>query len=133
MALSRRARRTFGCVHLATSATVALGVFAGLPVRYFPVDLGGALVAAAFLVSGAGLVLKARWREAVARVVSWVVLVVGLGLTTALALSASHVVGLYGPIGRGGALLLVMVALLVVPYLVVGPALSVHWLSRKGR
>ena len=132
-ALSSRARKVFGSLHLATSGLVAFGVFVGLPVRYAPVDVASGLLAAALLISGSGLVTRASWCERIARLVSWITLGIGLLLTAVLVMTASHVVGLYGPIGRGGALILSMVALLVVPYLVAVPAVSVHWLSRKPR
>ena len=132
-ALSSRARKVFGSLHIATSGIVAVGVFVGLPVRYAPVDTAAGVLATALLVSGFGLLTGASWRERAARLVSWMTLGIGLALTAVLVVTASHVVGLYGPIGRGGALILSMVALLVLPYLVAVPALSVHWLSRKPR
>jgi hypothetical protein len=132
-ALSSRARKVFGSLHIATSGIVAVGVFVGLPVRYAPVDTSAGVLATALLVSGFGLLTGASWRERAARLVSWMTLGIGLALTAVLVVTASHVAGLYGPIGRGGALILSMVALLVVPYLVAVPALSVHWLSRKPR
>jgi hypothetical protein len=132
-ALSSRARKVFGALHIATSGVLAFGVFAGLPVRYAPVDTTAGLLAAALFVSGFGLLTGASWRERAARLVSWMTLGIGLALTAVLVLTASHVAGLYGPIGRGGALILSMVALLVLPYLVAVPALSVHWLSRRPR
>ncbi len=131
MALSSRARKVFGALHLVSGAIVAGGVFAGLPVRYWPIDAPAATLSSALFLSATGLLLRTSWRERVARVVSWGTLVVGLALTALLTLTASHLAGLYGPIGRGGALIFLLVAVLVVPYLVAIPALSVHWLSRR--
>ena len=48
----------------------------------------------------------------------------GALLCTALAFTSAHISGLYGPVGMGGALLLGAVALLLVPYLVLVPALQ---------
>lgn len=131
--LSSRARRVFGCLHLSTGALVLFGVFVGLPTRYWPVDASAAVLGAGLLSSGFGLLSRASWRERVARLVSWATLISGLVITALLVLTASHVAGLYGPIGRGGALILVLVGFLVVPYLVALPAVSVHWLSRRPR
>lgn len=130
---TRRETRVFGVLHVLSSAVVAVGVFAGLPVRYAPVDLGAFAVASVLFVSGAGLLARARWRERVARAVSWISLSVGLVLVAALTLTASHVAGLYGPIGRGGALILVLVACLVVPYLVAIPLVGVNVFARGRR
>ena len=67
-----------------------------------------------------------------ARAASLVALVLGLALVTALALSASYLGGIYGAIGRGGALILVLVAALAVPYLVAFPAAQLLWLGARG-
>jgi hypothetical protein len=55
-------------------------------------------------------------------------LALGLALVTWLALTASWLSGVYGPVGRGGALLLAFVAALALPYLVVLPAVQLVWL-----
>ena len=52
----------------------------------------------------------------------------GVALVTTLALTASWLSGVYGPVGRSGALLLTLVAALALPYLVVLPAAELLWL-----
>ena len=51
---------------------------------------------------------------------------------TALAFSIAHLSGQYGPIGKGGAMLMATIAVLVLPYLVGLPVLQLSWL-RRGR
>ena len=133
MAATRRERRVFSALHIVTGAVVVVGVFMGLPVRYAPVDLLAGVLALALFVSGFGLLARTRWSHGVARAVSWVTLVIGLSVTALLTITASHVAGLYGPIGRGGALIMVLVACLVVPYLVAIPVVGVHVFSRGNR
>ena len=133
MAATRRERRVFSALHIVTGAVVVVGVFMGLPVRYAPVDLLAGVLALALFVSGFGLLARTRWSQRVARAVSWVTLVIGLSVTALLTITASHVAGLYGPIGRGGALIMVLVACLVVPYLVAIPVVGVHVFSRGNR
>ena len=133
MAATRRERRVFSALHIVTGAVVVVGVFMGLPVRYAPVDLLAGVLAIALFVSGFGLLARTRWSQRVARAVSWVTLVIGLSVTALLTITASHVAGLYGPIGRGGALIMVLVACLVVPYLVAIPVVGVHVFSRGNR
>ncbi len=133
MAATRRERRVFSALHIVTGAVVVVGVFMGLPVRYAPVDLLAGVLAMALFVSGFGLLARTRWSQRVARAVSWVTLVIGLSVTALLTITASHVAGLYGPIGRGGALIMVLVACLVVPYLVAIPVVGVHVFSRGNR
>jgi hypothetical protein len=50
-----------------------------------------------------------------------------------LALTASYLSGIYGPVGKGGALILVLVAALALPYLVVLPASQLVWLRGERR
>ena len=51
--------------------------------------------------------------------------------STLLAVTASHLAGLYGPVGRGGALILAVVGLLVVPYLVLLPVAQLVTLRKR--
>ena len=67
-----------------------------------------------------------------ARVASTVTLVLGLLLVGTLAVTVSYLRGIYGPVGRGGALILTLVTALVLPYLVVLPGQLV-WLGPPWR
>jgi hypothetical protein len=126
--ISRRAAVVLGIADVLTASVVGVGVFLGLPSRWAPVDaaaigLGGLLVA-----SGAGLLVGASWAVPVARVSSAVSLAVGLWLVSVLAITASWLSAVYGPVGLGGAVLLALVAALVLPYLVVLPVVRLVWL-----
>jgi L-aminopeptidase/D-esterase-like protein len=110
-----------GAADLFVGAATLGGVWVALPMRWWPVDVGGTLLATFFVVSGFGLLTGARWSRRVGVILGAVSLAMGLALLTALALSASQLVGLYGPVGRGGALILAAVGLLVAPYLVMLP------------
>jgi hypothetical protein len=52
---------------------------------------------------------------------------------TVLAVTASWLSGVYGPVGAGGAVVLVLVAALALPYLVVLPVVQLVWLRGAGR
>ena len=107
------------------------GIWLGLPARWWPVDvcgsaLGvGALSAAALVHSQRPLAL--RWT----RGVLWAELIAGTLTVTLLFSSLAQLVGSYGPVGAGGALLMATIAALILPYLVGLPALQLHWL--RGR
>ena len=60
-------------------------------------------------------------------------LALGLALVTVLAVTASWLSGVYGPVGAGGAVVLVLVAALALPYLVVLPVVRLVWLRGAGR
>jgi hypothetical protein len=58
-------------------------------------------------------------------------LVLGLLLVTTLALTASYLSGIYGAVGRGGAMILGLIAALALPYLVAIPLAQLGWLARR--
>jgi hypothetical protein len=123
----------FGVTDLLSAIVVVLGVFVGLPVRYWPVDIGASLVVIALSASAVGLIGQKRWGRDAARVASFLTLALGLLLIAALAVSVSYLSGVYGPVGRGGALILALVAALAVPYLVALPAAQLLWLGPRAK
>ena len=131
--MPRNVATLFGAGHLGVAALVAAGVFGGLPARWLPVDLPAAFLVVLLAGSGVGLLVRASWAARAARVTSAHVLVVGLALVATLAITASYLAGLYGPVGRGGALVLVLVLALALPYLVVLPAAELAWFARAAR
>jgi hypothetical protein len=128
--MSRTAALTFGVADLASAALLALGVFGGLPDRWWPVDLGALVMVALLSAAGFGLVRRTPWAAKVARAASAFALVVGLVLVAVLTLTASYLSAIYGPVGQGGAIILVLVVAMLVPYLVVLPAVQLVWLAR---
>jgi hypothetical protein len=129
--MSGRATVVFGVANLATALLVGAGVFVCLPARWAPVDLVAGLVTVLELTSGIGLLARARWASGVARAAGALTLVVGLGLVTTLAVTASWLSGVYGPVGAGGGLILALVAALAVPYLVVLPCVELVWIGAR--
>lgn len=124
---SRRSRRlvVWGCVDIALGLAFAWVIWAVLPARWMPVDVIGSIFALASIASGIGLVLGAPWARMVALATSAVTLVAGLALVTAVAVTASYLSGVYGPVGKGGGIILVFVALLLLPYMVLVPAAQI--------
>jgi hypothetical protein len=108
------------------------GVWLALPARWAWVDVPATLLAVAALLSSVALLLRTRWATPWARVVLWAELLLGTTTASLLAAAAAQLAGSYGPVGAGGAILLVVVALLVLPYLVVFPALQLVWLREPG-
>jgi hypothetical protein len=129
--LSRRAALVFGVADLLTAAGVGLGVFVALPARWWPVDGVAATLTALEVAAGVGLLTRASWGERVARAASAAALGAGLFTVTMLALTASWLSGIYGPIGGGGAILLTLVGALAFPYVVVLPVVELVWLWRS--
>lgn len=111
-----------GAIDLATALLLLGGVWGVLPARWWPVDVGATLLGLLLAASGVGLLAGAPWARRVGLVAGGAALVLGLALVTTLALTASYLSGLYGPVGRGGAVILALVAALALPYLVLFPA-----------
>ncbi len=131
--LSRSAAITFGIANLLTGAVVGLGVFVALPARWWPVDVAAALLTALEVAAGVALVAKAAWAERLARAACALALSLGLFTVTVLSVTASWLSGVYGPVGRGGAIVLTLVALLALPYVVVLPVVQLVWLRPRSQ
>jgi hypothetical protein len=128
--MTRLARLVFGSSDLLSATLVATGVFLGLPDRWWPVDVAAAAIIALRAASGAALLAGTSWAVGLARVSAAAALAAGLALLAAVATSASYLSGIYGPVGRGGAVLFILVAALALPYLVVLPSVELVWLGR---
>jgi len=106
------------------------GIWLALPARWWPVDVFGSVLAALLAVSGAALVRRVPWAPRLGAVAAFLLLVPGLALVTALAVTAGDLAGLYGPVGMGASIILTIVFLLFVPYFVVFPAAQLFFLAR---
>ncbi|HSO36482.1 MAG TPA: hypothetical protein VLT33_28345 [Labilithrix sp.] len=131
--MKKGARIGFGVLNVGVAALVAWGVFRGLPTRWWVVDDGAAVVAGLMAASGIALLAGHRLAEPITRVAGFVVLALGLAVFAALALTASWLYGVYGPVGKGGSALFALVALLVFPYVVVLPAVLLAWVGPRPR
>src|SRR4029078_13094290 len=100
--MKKAPRIAFGITNLGVAALVAWCVFRGLPTRWWVADTGGAIVVALMAASGVALLAKHRLAEPVTRVGAAVVLALGLALFATLAMTASWLYGVYGPVGKGG-------------------------------
>lgn len=127
------ARRGFGAANVAVALFVAAGVFRFLPARWWVVDLGAVVVAGLLGASGAALLANARLAETLTRVAAALVLALGLTLFGALVITASWISGVYSQVGATGAILFGLVAALVLPYIVVLPAVELAWLGPRKR
>ncbi len=130
---ARGARLLFGAANVVTALLIAFGVFVALPSRWWPVDTAAVVLVLLQLASGTGLLTGTPWAPKVARAASAVALALGLFTVTVLAVTASWLAGIYGPVGRGGSIVLALVAALALPYLVALPLVQLVWLRPKGR
>jgi hypothetical protein len=124
----RRTVWLIGAVDLFTAALVVFGVFGGLPARWWPVDTAAAALAAIEVASAVALFARLPWAARIAQVAGAVALALGLLAVSLLAVTASWLSGVYGPVGRGGAIVLLLIAVLLVPYLIALPIVQLLWL-----
>lgn len=131
--ISRRAASVFGVLDLVTAALLGFGVFVALPARWLPVDVPAGFLLALDVVAGVLLLLGDRRACLAAAAAAGASLLVGVALVTTLALTAGWLSGIYGAVGSGGAVILVLVGALVLPYLVALPAVQLVWVVPHAR
>ena len=127
---SKRARISCAIGSFTSAIVVAGGVFGGLPARWAPVDVTAVIAAVVCSASGVLWLLDSRHAPLVGRVVSTAMLALGIALVVVLAATASYLSGIYGPVGKGGAMLLLFVAALVVPYGIALPGAQLLYLGK---
>ena len=127
VAASAQGRRHpwIGGIDLVSTLLLLGCVWGVLPARWWPVDVLATLLGALLAASGGGLLTGTPWARRVGLAAGVVTLVLGLALVTTLALTASYLSGVYGPVGRGGAVILVLVGALSIPYFIVFPAAKI--------
>jgi hypothetical protein len=125
------ARMAFAIMNLLIAGLVLVGLFAGLPERWPVVDAPGTLIAALLVASSVALMRERSWSWTVVRVAAAALLALGLLTVGALTLTLSFLSGVVGPAGAGGVVLFGMVIALVLPYLVVYPAVQLVWVARR--
>jgi hypothetical protein len=108
---------------LLLAVLILCGVWLGLPARWLWIDLPLTSLALGCALVSVGLLTRARWAARATRVLLWIELGCGTLIVSLLGLSVAQLAGSYGPVGAGGAVLMATIAALIVPYLVVLPAL----------
>jgi hypothetical protein len=127
--MTRRGRILCAAGSFTSALVIAGGVFLGLPARWAPVDVTAAITAIACAASGAMMALDRGPKERVARIVNVLVLVLGIVLVIVLGATAGYLSGIYGPVGKGGAGVLIIIALLAIPYLIALPGAQLLYLG----
>jgi hypothetical protein len=131
--MDRRARIGFAVANLGVAIFAIVGVFRFLPTRWWVVDSGAVVVALALGGSGLALLAKAPIAIRLTRIASALVLVLGLALFTAIVTTAAWISGVYSQVGASGAIIFGLVSALVLPYLVVFPAVELAWIGPRAK
>jgi hypothetical protein len=120
------------CAQLALGVLLLAAVWGLLPARWLPIDLTFSAIALLQVAAAVALLAGKPFARKLALAAGWTTLLFGAALVTALSFTVAHLSGLYGPVGQGGALLMVVIAALVLPYLVLLPALQLALLRARG-
>jgi hypothetical protein len=125
-------RRAFALGN-ALSAAGLVGLCAALPARYWAVDAPAIVLCALATASAIGLARKSSWWFRALRASALCELFAGLAALSALALSVSYLGGVHGELGNMTVAFWIAGSLLLLPYLVVYPALQLLWLHAQHR
>ncbi len=128
--LSNAARLTFGVSNLAVTSILLGGLFVVVQPRFWGLDVPLALIAILQLVSGAALLLRLPWAARALRVAAWVSFGIGLLVTSLIVLGMVFLRGILGDYGVAAMAVSGLIVALLVPYVLVLPALELLWLKR---
>ena len=128
--LSNAARLTFGISNLLVALILLGGVFVVVQPRFWGLDAPLALIALVQLTSGVGLLLRLPWAARALRVSAWVSFASGLLVISLVVLSMVFLRGILGDYGVAAMAVSGLIVALLVPYVLVLPALELLWLKR---
>ncbi len=126
-----RGRIGFGVANVILAVAVAFGALRLLPDRWWLVDGGAILLTALYAGSGVSLLTNRSFGRRITQVAAGVGLALGLALFAALVITAFWLKGVYAQTGATGSIVFGLVALLVLPYLVVLPAIELVWIGKR--
>jgi hypothetical protein len=119
-----RRLRAVAIADLVFGALLAVLPWVALPARVSIVDGGATGLGILHLVAGAGLLTGRAWADRFARAAAWVLIGAGGAGLVALAISASFLWGVYGDVGRAGAVTIAAAIAVLVPYVFAYPILA---------
>ena len=133
MTLRAQTHPVLGAADALTASLLLFAVWGALPARWWPIDLGVTVLAVLLFISGLALSIGTSWARGLGIFSSALVLVAGCSLVSGLAVTATEMAGLYGPVGRGASIILWIVFFLLVPYLILLPTTQLFVLLGERR
>lgn len=128
--LSNPARLTFGSLNLLVALILLGGVFAVVQPRFWALDAPLSLIAVSQLVSGVALLARMPWAQRALSVAAWVSFGFGLLVISLVVLSMAFMRGILGDNGVAALAVSGLIVALLVPYVLLLPALELLWLKR---
>ncbi len=124
-------RVTFGVLNAIAGLVLLCGVFVLARPRYWALDVPAAAIGVVQCVSAIGLLAKRRWDLRALAVAAWLSFTLGLAVVFAVVLTMVFLRGVHGAYGLAALVVSGLVVALLVPYIVVLPALELLWLKRR--
>jgi hypothetical protein len=122
--------KLYGALDVAFAALYAWFGFVLTPGRSATFNFALAVVCVVLAAGGAGLVADARWGKRLATVACWLLLAFSAVVVVLLVASSAYLRGIYGPLGKGMALITLAVAALVVQFFAILPVLQLRALKK---
>ena len=126
-----RVRITFGVLNGVAGIVLLVGVFVVTEPRFWALDVPATLIAAAQLASAVSLLARLRWALRALALAAWVSFVLGLVIVFLIVLTMLFLRGIHGDYGVAAMAVSGLVVALLVPYIVILPALELLWLKRQ--
>lgn len=126
-----RVRIAFGVLNGIAGIVLLVGVFVVVQPRFWVLDVPAALIGVAQLASAVGLLARVPWALRALAVAAWLSFVLGLCIVFLIVLTMLFLRGIHGDYGVAAMAVSGLVVALLVPYIVVLPALELLWLHRQ--
>lgn len=126
-----RVRIAFGVLNGIAGCVILVGVFVVVQPRFWVLDVPAALIGVAQLASSVSLLARLRWALRALAVAAWLSFVLGLVILFLIVLTMLFLRGIHGDYGVAALAVSGLVVALLVPYIVVLPALELLWLQRQ--
>lgn len=123
--------KLYGALDVAFAVTYAWFGFVFTPGRSTTFNLTLALVCVLLGAAGLGLVADARWGRRLATVACWALLAFSAVVVVLLVASSAYLRGIYGPLGKGMAVVTLLVAALVIEGFALLPLFQLRALRRR--
>ena len=123
--------KLYGALDVAFAALYAWFGFSLTPGRSLLFNSALALVCVVLALGGAGLLADARWGKRVATVACWLLIAFAAVVVVLLVASSAYLRGIYGPLGKGMALISLAVAALVVEAFALLPLFQLRALRKR--
>ena len=126
-----RVRVAFGVFDALTALVLLVGLYVLIEPRFWALDVPLTAIALLKLVSAGALLARLPWALGALSVSAWVSFVLGLLVLSLIVLSMTFFRSIHGDYGVAALAVSGLIVALLVPYILVLPALELLWLKRQ--